>query len=40
MGILKGSVYHYIHTKEDLLFAIIDEIYARTDVKFTDGAGQ
>jgi AcrR family transcriptional regulator len=32
-GILKGSVYHYIHTKEDLLFAIIDEIYARTEVK-------
>ena len=33
-GILKGSLYHYINTKEDLLFAIIDEIYARTDVKF------
>ena len=33
VGILKGSVYHYIHTKEDLLFAIIDEIYARTDAK-------
>jgi TetR/AcrR family transcriptional regulator, cholesterol catabolism regulator len=33
-GILKGSLYHYINTKEDLLFAIIDEIYVRTDVKF------
>jgi len=33
VGILKGSVYHYIHTKEDLLFAIIDEIYARTEAK-------
>lgn len=33
-GILKGSLYHYINTKEDLLFAIIDEIYARTDIKF------
>jgi TetR/AcrR family transcriptional regulator, cholesterol catabolism regulator len=32
-GILKGSVYHYINTKEDLLFAIIDEIYARTEAK-------
>lgn len=33
VGILKGSVYHYINTKEDLLFAIIDEIYARTEAK-------
>ncbi|HUA94041.1 MAG TPA: TetR/AcrR family transcriptional regulator [Acidimicrobiales bacterium] len=33
VGILKGSLYHYIHTKEDLLYAIIDEIYARTDAK-------
>jgi TetR/AcrR family transcriptional regulator, cholesterol catabolism regulator len=38
VGILKGSIYHYIHTKEDLLFAIIDEIYARTEVKSTQVA--
>jgi AcrR family transcriptional regulator len=39
VGILKGSVYHYIHTKEDLLFAIIDEIYARTEGKQVQVAG-
>ena len=29
MGILKGSLYHYIDTKEDLLFAIIDRNHER-----------
>jgi len=38
LGILKGSVYHYIHTKEDLLFAIIEEIHARTDAKSVEVA--
>jgi TetR/AcrR family transcriptional regulator, cholesterol catabolism regulator len=27
IGIQKGSVYHYIRTKEDLLFAIIDNLH-------------
>ena len=25
LGILKGSLYHYIDTKEDLLFRLLDE---------------
>jgi TetR/AcrR family transcriptional regulator, cholesterol catabolism regulator len=29
VGILKGSIYHYIDTKEDLLFAIIERNHAR-----------
>lgn len=29
VGILKGSLYHYIDTKEDLLFAIIDRNHER-----------
>ncbi|MCF7549411.1 TetR/AcrR family transcriptional regulator [Pseudonocardia sp. WMMC193] len=29
-GLLKGSVYHYIRTKEDLLAAIIEEAHAGT----------
>ena len=29
VGILKGSVYHYIRTKEDLLFAVVEQ--AHTD---------
>ena len=27
LGILKGSVYHYIQSKEDLLFAVIQEVH-------------
>ena len=27
LGILKGSVYHYIDTKEDLLFQLVDEVH-------------
>lgn len=27
IGIQKGSVYHYIRTKEDLLYAIIDNLH-------------
>lgn len=30
VGILKGSLYHYIHTKEDLLDAVIREAHLRT----------
>lgn len=27
LGILKGSVYHYIRTKEDLLFAVVEDAH-------------
>ncbi len=27
VGVLKGSLYHYIATKEDLLFAIVEDVY-------------
>lgn len=30
LGILKGSLYHYIDSKQDLLFAIIEESHRRT----------
>jgi TetR/AcrR family transcriptional regulator, cholesterol catabolism regulator len=29
LGILKGSLYHYIETKEDLLFQLIEEVHAQ-----------
>lgn len=28
VGLLKGSVYHYIRTKEDLLFAVVEEAHS------------
>jgi TetR/AcrR family transcriptional regulator, cholesterol catabolism regulator len=28
LGILKGSLYHYIETKEDLLFRVVEEVHA------------
>jgi TetR/AcrR family transcriptional regulator, cholesterol catabolism regulator len=31
LGILKGSLYHYIDTKEDLLFRLIEELHTETD---------
>jgi AcrR family transcriptional regulator len=30
LGILKGSVYHYIKTKEDLLFAVVEQAHEAT----------
>jgi AcrR family transcriptional regulator len=30
VGIQKGSLYHYIDTKEDLLFAVVREVHERT----------
>lgn len=36
IGLLKGSLYHYIDSKEDLLFEIISDIHA----KFDDLAGE
>jgi AcrR family transcriptional regulator len=30
VGLLKGSLYHYIHTKEDLLYAVIQEAHQHT----------
>lgn len=29
-GLLKGSLYHYIHTKEDLLYEIVEEAHLNT----------
>lgn len=31
LGILKGSVYHYIDTKEDLLFRLLDQVHEEVD---------
>lgn len=31
LGILKGSLYHYIKTKEDLLFRLLEEIHTEVD---------
>lgn len=31
LGILKGSLYHYIDTKEDLLFQLVGEVHAQVD---------
>lgn len=28
LGILKGSLYHYIDTKEDLLYRLFEEVHA------------
>src|SRR5207248_7046887 len=30
VGILKGSLYHYINTKEDLLVSVVDEVHRHT----------
>jgi AcrR family transcriptional regulator len=30
LGMLKGSLYHYIDSKQDLLFAIIEDVHRRT----------
>ncbi len=32
LGILKGSLYHYIDTKEDLLFQLIDEVHTQVQL--------
>jgi AcrR family transcriptional regulator len=32
LGILKGSVYHYIDTKEDLLFRLLEEVHEEVEV--------
>jgi AcrR family transcriptional regulator len=31
LGILKGSVYHYIDTKEDLLFRVLEEVHEEVE---------
>jgi TetR/AcrR family transcriptional regulator, cholesterol catabolism regulator len=30
VGILPGSLYHYIHSKEDLLYSIVEEVHRQT----------
>ena len=42
VGILPGSLYHYIHSKEDLLFSIVEEVHSHAGdtmdaVRATDG---
>ena len=32
LGILKGSLYHYIRTKEDLLFWLLEEVHEHVEV--------
>lgn len=32
LGILKGSLYHYIDTKEDLLFQLVDEVHTQVEL--------
>lgn len=36
LGILKGSLYHYIKTKEDLLFRLMEEIHEDVDALVAD----
>jgi AcrR family transcriptional regulator len=36
-GILKGSIYYYIETKEDLLYALIERVYERVMVVMEEG---
>lgn len=31
LGILKGSLYHYIDTKEDLLFQLVEEVHTQVE---------
>src|SRR5262249_55622603 len=31
VGILKGSIYHYIDTKDDLLFRVLEKVHADVD---------
>lgn len=39
VGLLKGSLYHYIDSKEDLLFAIVAEVHRRLRVLAERGEG-
>jgi AcrR family transcriptional regulator len=36
LGILKGSLYHYIKTKEDLLFWLLEAVHADLEVIFAE----
>src|ERR1700754_1625308 len=38
LGILKGSLYHYIDTKEDLLFRLLDEVHADVERILEEGS--
>jgi AcrR family transcriptional regulator len=40
LGILKGSVYHYIRTKDDLLFGVIKEVLERVEVMYAEVAAE
>lgn len=36
VGLLKGSLYHYIASKDDLLFVIINEVHADMTLRWTE----
>ncbi len=40
VGILKGSIYHYIDTKEDLLFRVLEQVHRDVDVILEDVAAR
>jgi AcrR family transcriptional regulator len=40
LGMLKGSLYYYIDTKEDLLFRVLEEVHDETDLLLDRIAGQ
>lgn len=40
LGILKGSVYHYVRAKDDLLFGVIQSVLARVDAMYADVAAR
>ena len=40
LGILKGSLYHYIKTKEDLLFWLLEEVHRDVQEILEDVAGR
>lgn len=40
LGILKGSLYHYIRTKEDLLFWLLEEVHEHVEVILNEVAAE
>lgn len=40
LGILKGSLYHYIRTKEDLLFRLLEALHEESDAMLEEIAGR
>src|SRR4051794_24567934 len=40
LGILKGSIYYYVSTKDDLLFGVVEQVLNNIDLMYTDVAAQ